>query len=289
MFARQLEVEAVLLENLELFGMLEIPDEVERRLVDYGSSRRVQISDAIISKILKRDEWDGGIKELQALLGDDPDGIKILWELLNIICNYSYEEYVKRNISNDIFVATMKFCTRFLYEHYRTFQTYHFIWAWWFPRQISLNEYRIGALEYEFVDAGDREIAIHIPSDADLRKESVAQSIKDFNEFRKKYYPGWEAVNLTSDTWMLMPELKELLGEDSNIIAFQNLFEIDTVNYDATWYMGWIFPGIEKVDELLPEGTTLQRNMKKYLLAGKKFGIAKGHLKAETEDVLCGR
>ena len=45
-----------------------------------------------------------------------------------------------------------------------------------------------------------------------------------------------------------------------------------------TWYMGWIFPGIEKVDERLPERTTLQRKMKKYLLDGKKFGIAKGHL-----------
>lgn len=271
-----------MLENIELFRMLEIPNEVENLLIDYGSSRNVQIPNVIIDKILKRDEWDGGIKELQELLGDDPDGIKILWELLNIISNYSYKEYVKRNIPNDIFVATMKFCTRFLHEHYQTFQTYNFVWAWWFPRQISLNEYRIGALEYEFVDDEDREIAIHIPSDADLRKKSVAQSIKDFNEFRRKYYPEWEAVNLTSTTWMLMPELKELLGEESNIIAFQNLFEIDNVDYDATWYMGWIFPGFDNVVELLPERTTLQRNMKKHLLDGKKFGIAKGHLKVET-------
>lgn len=78
-----------------------------------------------------------------------------------------------------------------------------------------------------------------------------------------------------------MPELKEMLGKESNIIAFQNLFEIDTVDYDATWYMKWIFPGIENIDESLPERTTLQRKMKKYLLDGKKFGVAKGHLKAE--------
>lgn len=78
-----------------------------------------------------------------------------------------------------------------------------------------------------------------------------------------------------------MPELKEMLGKESNIVAFQNLFEIDTVDYDAIWYMNWIFPGTENIDELLPERTTLQREVKKYLLAGKKFGIAKGHLKAE--------
>lgn len=141
------------MENIELFRMLEIPKEVEKQLINYGRSRNVYIPNVIINKILKRDEWDVGIKELQELLDDDSDGIKILWELLNIIGKYSYEEYIKRNISNDIFVATIKFCTRFLHEHYRTFQTYKFVWAWWFPRQISLNEYRIGALEYEFVDA----------------------------------------------------------------------------------------------------------------------------------------
>ncbi len=269
------------MKNTELYRMLEIPDEVEKQLINYGKSRNVSIPNVIINKILKRDEWNEGIQELQELLEDDSDGIKILWELLNIISNYSYEEYRKRNISNDIFVATMKFCTRFLHEYHQTFQTYKFVWEQWFPRQISLNEYRIGALEYEFVDAENREIEVHIPSDADLRKRSVAQSIKNFNEFRAKHYPGWKTVKLTCNTWMLMPELKEMLGKESNIIAFQNLFEIDTVDYDATWYMKWIFPGIENIDESLPEKTTLQRKMKKYLLDGKKFGVAKGHLKAE--------
>ena len=269
------------MKNTELYRMLEIPDEVEKQLINYGKSRNVSIPNVIINKILKRDEWNAGIQELQELIEDDYDGIKILWELLNIISNYSYEEYRKRNISNDIFVATMKFCTRFLHEYHQTFQTYKFVWEQWFPRQISLNEYRIGALEYEFVDAENREIEVHIPSDADLRKRSVAQSIKDFNTFRAKHYPGWKTVKLTCNTWMLMPELKEMLGKESNIIAFQNLFEIDTVDYDATWYMKWIFPGIENIDESLPERTTLQRKMKKYLLDGKKFGVAKGHLKAE--------
>ena len=269
------------MKNTELYRMLDIPDEVEKQLINYGKSRNVSIPNVIINKILKRDEWNAGIQELQELLEDDSDGIKILWELLNIISNYSYEEYRKRNISNDIFVATMKFCTRFLHEYHQTFQTYKFVWEQWFPRQISLNEYRIGALEYEFVDAENREIEVHIPSDADLRKRSVAQSIKDFNTFRAKHYPGWKTVKLTCNTWMLMPELKEMLGKESNIIAFQNLFEIDTVDYDATWYMKWIFPGIENIDESLPERTTLQRKMKKYLLDGKKFGVAKGHLKAE--------
>ena len=90
------------MKNTELYRMLEIPDEVEKQLINYGKSRNVSIPNVIINKILKRDEWNEGIQELQELLEDDSDGIKILWELLNIISNYSYEEYRKRNISNDI-------------------------------------------------------------------------------------------------------------------------------------------------------------------------------------------
>lgn len=267
------------MKNVELYRLLEIPDEVKERLADYETAGTLRIPDALTDKILTRSKWEEGIKELQGMLSEDPDGIKILWELLNVVCNYSYEEYKKRGIPEDIFAATMKFCTRFLKERYQTYHAYLFDQAWWFPRQISLNEYRIGALEYEFVDAQPKEIAIHIPSDADLRKESISQSLEAFYQFRKTYYPDWENVLLTCHTWMLMPQLKELLGANSNIVAFQNLFEIDAIDYDATWYMQWIFPGVKNIDEFHAETSTLQRNLKKYLSEGKKFGVAKGHLK----------
>lgn len=266
------------MEVMELVKLLEIPEEVERKLAEYGNSRDIIISDDMTAKILRRSQWEEGLKNLQEALGDDPTGVKILWELLHIVSTYSYGEYRKRGISDEIFAATMKFCTRFLRERYHTYGDYNFVWAWWFPRQISLNEYRIGALEYEFVDGEEREIAIHIPSDADMGKESVSRSLEDFKQFRNRYFPGWADVGMTCDTWMLMPELKDMLGEGSNIAAFQKLFEIDRVDYEAMWYMGWIFPGRETIDESLPEETTLQRNLKKYLLAGKKFGVARGHL-----------
>ena len=92
------------------------------------------------------------MRQLQSLWDDDPDGIKILWEQLNIVSGYTYGEYCKRGIPEEVFAATMKFCTRFLREHYKTFGFYKYVCAWWFPRQMSLNEFRIGALEYEFID-----------------------------------------------------------------------------------------------------------------------------------------
>ena len=267
--------------NSDLYKLLEIPCEVVEQLQKYEQTRKCQIPDSLRNKILNRDSWDDGIKELQELLGDDQAGFKILWELLNLICNYSYDNYVQRIISDDIFVETMKFCTRFLHEYYRTYGRYKFVWAWWYPRQISLKEFRIGALEYEFVEGEAKEISVHIPSDADLCKESVLKSIEDFCAFRREYFPQWENVELVCDSWLLSPALKELLDADSNILAFQNMFEIDSVDYEATWFMGWIFPGYESVDSRLPEKTSLQRRMKAYLLEGKKVGCAKGHLKGK--------
>ena len=263
----------------ELYEILDIPGEVQAKLYEYGAGRESDIPNELFRMLLCRSQWVKGVAELKSFLGDDPDGIKILWEQLHIAGEYSYGEYVKRGISQDIFTATMKFCTRFLHEHFRNFGIYKYTQAGWFPRQLSLLEYRVGALEYEFVDGEEREIAVHIPSDANLSKDFVRRSLDNFYAFRSRYFPDWDGIKLTCCSWMMAPALQLLLGENSNIVAFQRLFEIDSVDLDATWFIKWIYPGYLLADETLPEKTTLQRELKKYLLAGNKFGVAKGHIK----------
>ncbi|MGN1234474.1 MAG: acyltransferase domain-containing protein [Christensenellaceae bacterium] len=266
------------MDRKQLYELLELPYEVRGRLEEYENTRTQELPENSYTKLFDRTQWEEGIAKLRRFLGEDPDGIKILWEQLNIVRDFSWNEYKKRGISEDIFQATMKFCTRFLSEHHRNYGTYRYEWDWWFPRQMSLWEYRIGALEYELIEGAEREIAVHIPSDADMREASIRRSLDDFYRFRKSYLAGWEDVPLTCDSWMLMPQLQELLGENSNIVAFQKRFQIDAIDREATWYMRWIYPGHETVDESLPEQTRLQRELKKYLLTGKVFGVAKGHI-----------
>ena len=57
-----------------------------------------------------------------------------------------------------------------------------------------------------------------------------------------------------------MPELEEFLGEDSRIVAFQKRFQIDHIDREATWYMGWIFPGYDTVDDQLPKKQCYNEN-----------------------------
>ncbi len=80
------------------------------------------------------------------------------------------------------------------------------------------------------------------------------------------------------ESWMLSPALSNVLRTDSNILAFQKLFDINETDYESMAVLDWVFPGFDKVSEELPEETSLQKNMKKYLLEGNKIGWSKGSL-----------
>ncbi len=265
------------MKNNELYRLLTLPNEVVDKLNEYETKRTITIDVNLKERLYDRSTWDEAVKSLQELIGEDPYGFKILWEQLNLVCE-SYDVYVDRGIPEEVFVDTMKFCTRFLLEHKRTYDSYKYVWAWWFPRQMSLSEFRIGALEYELVDGDNKEIYIHIPSDADLSKELVMASINSFFEFRNEFYTEWSDARLSCDSWLLSPALKELLDDKSNILEFQSLFGLEYVDYDSKWFLGWVYPGAGENYNELPENTTLQRNMKRHLLSGKKVGGAKGYL-----------
>lgn len=260
-----------------LYQMLEIPTAVVKKLDEYAKTRNAVLTQEDITRLLDRTTWDEAVRDMQEKLGEDQYGIKALWEELNIACE-TYEKYQKKGIADDIFIATMKFCTRFLKEFNDAHGEYRYVWAWWFPRQLSMQEYRIGSLEFEVAES-EQCIYIHIPSDADLSRESVLQAISVFREFCLQYYPEWVGIQVCCDSWLLSPALKDLLESESKIIQFQNMFEIQSVDYDSPWFMGWVYPGFDGELKDLPEKTRLQSAMKAYLLGGKKVGSARGVLR----------
>jgi len=233
------------------------------------------------NRLLSRACWDEAVKDLQSLLEEDTYGFKLLFEMLDVVCNYSYPKYKELGISDDIFVATMKFITRFLEWHKEYYGEYKFTQGSWFPRQLSGIEFRVGALEYEFVEGETREIALHIPSDAKFDRATVIDSLKQFFLFRDTFFPEWKDVIITCETWMLAPAMEELLTEKSNVLAYKHMFNLDMIDMEATWFMGFIFPGHSGEIETLPTGTSLQKKIKETLLSGKKIGVAKGQLKEE--------
>lgn len=263
----------------ELCKMINLPQGVVDLLQEYENVRKDDIPADVKEKLFERNKWDKGLEELKTFLGEDPHSMKILWEQLNLTCTHAYEEYVRRSIPMTVFVDTFGFVTRFVAPTKDANGKYSYHWAWWLQRQITLQEFRIGSLEFEFVKESDqRRIEIHIPSDADMKLEALCQSIAGFVKFQRTYFPEWNGVQMVTETWMIMPELEDFLPADSKILRFKALFDVDAVDYGQTWYMGWIFPGHEEISESLPEKTTLHRRLKEHLLSGKKFGIARGRL-----------
>lgn len=265
----------------ELYHLLELPAEVAEQLIRYEKEKSFQLPEGLKVRLFSRADWDGAVKELQSLLEEDTYGFKLLYEMLDLVCTHSYPKYKEIGISDEIFIATMKFITRFLEWHKEYHGEYKFTQGWWFPRQISCIEFRIGALEYEFVEGETREIAMHIPSDAKFDRATVLDSLKEFAALRDTYFPDWKGAPFTCDTWMLAPAMEELLSETSNVLAYKHMFELDEIDEEATWFMGFIFPGYAGELETLPERTSLQKKIKETLLSEKKIGVAKGHLKEE--------
>ena len=72
------------LEHAYLYKLLELPQEVIELLDTYGEERTKKIPEEIYRKLFVREKWDEGVKELQSYLGEDPAGMKILWEQLDI-------------------------------------------------------------------------------------------------------------------------------------------------------------------------------------------------------------
>lgn len=228
---------------------------------------------------LNRATTTQGLEAFQRYLGEDSDGMRLLSVLLQMACE-TWEGYRTRGINKEIFTYTMKFVPRFLHTYYQQHGVYAFVWGWWFWRQLAMQEYRLGALEYELVEEkGRKEISLHIPSDADLRPASIDASFSAFEAFLSQQYPEWQAAPWVCDSWMMSPALRELLPQGSNIRAFQERFVVESVQEDSLGVLDWVFPPYRTVSAELPETTSLQRSMKAWLLSGKKIGWARAVLK----------
>ena len=141
-----------------------------------------------------------------------------------------------------------------------------------------MNIFRIGALEYQFKEyEGEKVIGLHIPSDADLSGESVDASFRQAELFFGTYYKEYEYSRYTCNSWLMAPALSPLLSGGSNILSFQNRFDIIREDREDKEYIEWLFqvPADTEYTDL-PQRTSLQRKVRELLLQGGTVGSAFG-------------
>ena len=193
----------------------------------------------------------------------------------------AHEKYVRLGIPEKVYEDTMRCFTRFVKEHRALTGEWGFDRGWWAWRATCLRLFRIGALEYELLSGEKRALSLHIPSDASLDLKACRSSHEAARTFFAAYFPAYARAPVVCSSWLLHPALKELLGEESNIVRFQSLFDIVRVDDCDLSYRAFVFRRTDGDIADYPEKTTLQRRLKQYLLAGGRFGSASGVLREE--------
>ncbi|MBE6973546.1 MAG: hypothetical protein E7440_06690 [Ruminococcaceae bacterium] len=156
----------------------------------------------------------------------------------------------------------------------------------WMGCFLRCHLVRLGRLQYEcglkhfgkydhLFEGEPIYIFIHIPAtDNGLQNEDVGESIRLAQEKLDEYFPqiaGKTAVFCTY-SWLLSPQLRDILKPDSNIIKFQDRFNV-TESIDGTGsFLNFAFkinaaPGSFDYNTL-PEDTHLRREIKARLLRG---------------------
>jgi hypothetical protein len=118
---------------------------------------------------------------------------------------------------------------------------------------------------------GDVVIGVHIPPDGSLKDEDVERTIAHTREFAKTYFPHVEYKAFTCHSWLMDPQLCDMLGEESNIAKFCRHFKKLAYKSDGNAVFGFVYLIPDKNVSIpdLPENTRLERALKNHYLNDK--------------------
>ena len=202
--------------------------------------------------------------------------------LLVLCCSgFLKKKYLEKGYTVEFFADNMRDLTYKAKECKNMHGFYGAMRLVWYNEFFTMERFALGRLQYEHypldfdykdvLKKGDDVINIHIPSSGPLLPEEVKKSLKMAYEFFGPNYG--DRVMFRCATWMLYPPIIKLLPENSNIKAFYELFDIFREAAPANWHLWRIF-GVETDDyKSLPQNTSLQKILYKFLNEGNQFGV----------------
>ena len=117
---------------------------------------------------------------------------------------------------------------------------------------------------------GEYCLSIHIPDGTDISRESTMRACRGAMKIFHERFPEFNGTNLVfCASWLLNPKLKQILGEQSRIVQFEECFtKYPIQDPNATAVYAFVFGG--KPNDLadLPEDTSLRRKLKKLFVEG---------------------
>ena len=139
----------------------------------------------------------------------------------------------------------------------------------------------------EIVRHGGAVAALHIPRGASLTEENIQTGFRSAFALSRRHFPELDVRAVHCSTWMLDPQLTDLLGEHSRINGFLSHFLKYPQGGDGAAVYPFVFQ-CQRPDDLhsLPEDTSLQRKVKALYLDGGCIYITGGYVPCDEVTVL---
>lgn len=161
----------------------------------------------------------------------------------------------------------------------------------WFIWHFRMKLFKLGRLQFNLngakfdvpekgIKKGDPVIDMHIPAAGPLLIEECRKSLDMARDFFPRYFPDYQFQYFTCSSWLLAPQLKEILPESSNILQFQTLFEIvEAEKRDSiiAFVLRWQAKRADVAE--IPVKTAFAGKVKNMALAGEDFYVGKGIIK----------
>ncbi len=129
---------------------------------------------------------------------------------------------------------------------------------------------------------GEPSIDIHIPKGAKIDYETCQAEFNRAREIFSKTFPEYDFKIFNISTWMLAPELPNILKPDSNILNFQKMFNTYPLHGKGVGVFGFVFnilaASLDEIDyDTLSEDTSLMRGIKELYKSGGFIHEYGGH------------
>jgi hypothetical protein len=148
----------------------------------------------------------------------------------------------------------------------------------WLTLHTRGGIYELGRLQHQ---RGGTDIGLHIPESGPLTPEAVTASLDEARAFFPRHFPGEHYTAFSCGSWLLDPQLREYLPGDSNIVRFQQRFELEPYEepegLDAdVEVLRFAFRTLTTPLDRLPRRTVLQRAVIDHLKAGRHWRWRRG-------------
>ena len=189
--------------------------------------------------------------------------------------------HASRGIPADVSTATLADLGRQVGVHRQTYGQFGLHTHAWLTLVWSGALYQLGRLQFNLQrDIDDHWVlSTHIPATGPLTPASVDDSLAAAGPFFASHFPEYPATSFYCNSWLLDPQLAELLP-GSNLAAFQRRWSLDeTVRPGLEDMLFFVFRRRGEVDlGQLPSDTALRRAFVGGLRSGRTWSTRSGRI-----------